>query len=100
MSFLVTSVALVVRSMPDLVGMVMFLAVVLMMVLVLIAVFLTQADFITMLLCEEVVVIRTASRIRELSAASRPRVKIPSRNDLETLATDRIQRTGGRRFDR
>ena len=63
MSFLVTSVALVVRSMPDLVGMVMFLAVVLMMVLVLIAVFLTQADFITILLCEKVVVICTASRI-------------------------------------
>ena len=56
---------------------------------------LNHADAVAFFLRLEVVVVSAASGVREASAATRPRIEVPTRDHLETVASDRVQRTGG-----
>ena len=56
---------------------------------------LAHADAVAFFLRLEVVVVSAASGVREASAAARSRIEVPTRDHLETVASDRVQRTGG-----
>ena len=58
-----------------------------------------HAYVVALVLSLKVVVVSAATGVRESPATARPRIEVPSGNDLETISAYRIQRASRRSLD-